>query len=103
MPSPVKAPRDPRPAFLSQCLCPPPENTGNPLKPDAYTPCGGPNDRVLGHTSRSIRFDANTTYIVMSNGVGVKEFHKPQQGWPAEYRINIKDFTQASSPPPLPH
>ena len=76
---------------------------GNPLKPNAYNSCGGPDDRVMGDTSRVLRFASNTTYFVFSNGVGVKEFHKPTTGgallfvahkcvrpdWPTEYRINI--------------
>jgi len=64
---------------------------GNPAKPDAYVACGGPNDRVMGDTTRTIVFPKNTTYIVFSNGVGVKEFHYPVDpaGWPSSYRINI--------------
>ena len=63
---------------------------GNPLKPAYYRPCGSANDRVEGLTNRSIHFNANVTYIVFSNGVGVKEFHKPTEGgWPVEHRINI--------------
>jgi hypothetical protein len=63
---------------------------GNPLKPAYYHPCGALNDRVEGLSNRSIHFDANVTYIVLSNGVAVKEFHRPTEGgWPTEYRINI--------------
>eukprot|EP00658_Telonema_sp_P-2_P017602 TRINITY_DN16855_c0_g1_i3.p1 TRINITY_DN16855_c0_g1~~TRINITY_DN16855_c0_g1_i3.p1 ORF type:complete len:154 (-),score=35.40 TRINITY_DN16855_c0_g1_i3:292-753(-) len=63
---------------------------GNPQKPNVYRGCGGPDDRVVGHTSRELHFNANTTYFVFSNGVGVKEFHKPTEGgWPANYRINV--------------
>ena len=52
--------------------------------------CGGPNDRVMGDTTRTIIFPKNTTYIVFSNGVGVKEFHYPLEGgWPSSHRINI--------------
>merc|ERR1712196_571136 len=36
---------------------------GNPAKPNAYTPCGGPNDRVMGKTSKTITFNENTTYF----------------------------------------
>merc|ERR1711907_113441 len=63
---------------------------GNPLKPDAYRACGGKDDRVMGHTSKHIHFNENTTYIVFSNGVKSKEFYKPKQGgWPADHLINI--------------
>merc|ERR1711939_759746 len=67
---------------------------GNPAKPNYYRTCGGPDDRVMGDTSRVIHFNANTTYLVFSNGVGVKEFHKPTEGgWPTAHRINIPDTT----------
>eukprot|EP00657_Telonema_sp_P-1_P008988 TRINITY_DN3179_c0_g1_i3.p1 TRINITY_DN3179_c0_g1~~TRINITY_DN3179_c0_g1_i3.p1 ORF type:complete len:171 (-),score=48.98 TRINITY_DN3179_c0_g1_i3:233-745(-) len=63
---------------------------GNPLKPNAYVSCGGPDDRVTGKTSKMLHFNSNVTYFVFSNGVGVKEFHKPKEGgWPADYRINV--------------
>ena len=51
---------------------------GNPTLPDAFTACGGPDDRVEGHTSKTITFTRNTTYIVFSNGVGTKEFDRPE-------------------------
>ena len=60
---------------------------GNQLKSNAYKMCGGKDDRVSGMTSKEIHFNANTTYLVFSNGVGVKEYHIPktgafQSGWP---------------------
>eukprot|EP00656_Telonema_subtile_P028571 TRINITY_DN3108_c0_g1_i2.p1 TRINITY_DN3108_c0_g1~~TRINITY_DN3108_c0_g1_i2.p1 ORF type:complete len:202 (+),score=43.58 TRINITY_DN3108_c0_g1_i2:92-697(+) len=67
---------------------------GNPLKPNPYKACGGPDDRVAGDTSKDLHFNQNTTYLVFSNGVSVKEFHKPTTGdWPATYRINVPGFS----------
>jgi len=72
---------------------------GNPLKPNYYLACGGPNDRVMGDTTRAIHFNKNVTYMVFSNGVGVKAYYKPLGApWPAKHTINIKDLFEQSQP-----
>jgi len=71
---------------------------GNPLKPNWYLPCGGPNDRVMGDTTSAIHFNKNVTYMVFSNGVGVKAYYKPvSMPWPATHTINIADLFTASA------
>jgi len=70
---------------------------GNPLKPNWYLPCGGPDDRVMGHNTRTIRFNPNVTYFVFSNGVGVKAYYKPLGApWPAKHTLNIPDLFSES-------
>jgi hypothetical protein len=74
---------------------------GNPLKPNWYLPCGGPNDRVMPQTTRTIHFNPNVTYLVFSNGVGVKSYYRPKDAkgrilpWPVNHTINIPDLTTA--------
>jgi len=71
---------------------------GNPLKPNWYLPCGSANDRVMPHTTRPIHFHSNVTYIVFSNGVGVKSYYKPlTTGWPTTHRINIAELGLAEA------